>query len=434
MPALFAVLAVLPACRAKPVRQPPPYGQGGRGGATTPIDGDGTGGAPAAPDTAPPAEVGPGPATQLPLGQACTTASACASGFCSDGVCCNTACGAQCTACALPGLVGTCVNVPAGEDPRAVCPSEPPGSCGRAGGCDGMGRCLTYQLGTECKPLGCANGVETAAGHCDAAGVCRPGEARPCSSNQCSNGRCLQGCSGAASCPAGFECINAGCVGVGPALHWRFDDETGTTALDASGHGYDGAYVGEGGKKPEPSTSVPPTTFPNPRSRSFAATGRPAVQFAGVPAALKPANDLTVALWYRASTAAMGGTDIINLGNDYFVRLKPTDIELAKRVSNVSGMIYAVARATLPSHLDGKWHHVAGVTTATGMSLYHDGQLRGTNMRGEAIMYSGNALWAGRDGGGAMGRDFAGELDDVRIYTRALGAEEIATLAAGGGF
>jgi hypothetical protein len=429
----LALSLALGACRVDPVDPPPVLPATGGAPAGTGGVSTGTGGAPLGSGGSPaPLDAGsePEPTVKQPLGQPCDGNPACASGFCSDGVCCNTACDKTCSSCALPGLVGTCVNAPAGEDPRTDCPVEPPSTCGRAGGCDGMGRCLMYVLGTECAPLTCRDGIETAAGHCAGVGMCTAGEGRVCGSNMCSNGRCLQGCSAAAPCPVGLDCVNARCVGAGPALHWRFDEATGGIAADSSGNAFGGLYVGEG-KTPEPSTSLPPTTFSNPRSRLFPATGRPAVHLPGVSGVLKPANEITVSIWYRASSAGLGGSDIVSMGSDYFIRLKPTDIEFVKRVSNVSGMVYAVSRAMLLTHLDGKWHHVAGVATASGMRLYLDGVLRNSNARGEPIVYGGNDLWVGRDGGGAVGRDFAGELDDLRIYTRALATEDIAALAAG---
>jgi trimeric autotransporter adhesin len=216
------------------------------------------------------------------------------------------------------------------------------------------------------------------------------------------------------------------------SLHWRFDEDAGNVALDASGMGNAGTYVGEP-TAPTPSNLVPATMFANPRSRLFGATGRPSVRLANVPAALKPANEMTFTLFYRATTVAMGGTDLLNLGTDFLLRLKPADIEFAKRVSTVAGMVYGITRAApISNHVDGKWHHVAGVATAAGMRIYVDGTLRGSNARGEPAVYTSPDLWIGRNGDGTPGRDFAGNVDEVRIYTRALAAEEIAALAAGG--
>jgi hypothetical protein len=50
------------------------------------------------------------PSCSEPLGTACTMAAECASGFCVDGVCCNTACTGSCMTCGATGSVGTCVQ------------------------------------------------------------------------------------------------------------------------------------------------------------------------------------------------------------------------------------------------------------------------------------------------------------------------------------
>ena len=51
------------------------------------------------------------------LGQPCSCSSDCGSGFCVDGVCCNSACTGTCMSCSLPGSEGTCDVVPAGASP-----------------------------------------------------------------------------------------------------------------------------------------------------------------------------------------------------------------------------------------------------------------------------------------------------------------------------
>ena len=52
----------------------------------------------------------------------CTTSAQCTGGLsCVDNVCCNSACNGPCQACDLPGSVGTCSNVPNGQDPDNEC-------------------------------------------------------------------------------------------------------------------------------------------------------------------------------------------------------------------------------------------------------------------------------------------------------------------------
>ncbi len=49
----------------------------------------------------------------IALGERCVTAAGCASGFCIDGVCCNTACAGLQEQCNLEGQAGTCTSVAA---------------------------------------------------------------------------------------------------------------------------------------------------------------------------------------------------------------------------------------------------------------------------------------------------------------------------------
>jgi hypothetical protein len=101
----------------------------------------------------------------------CITAAECETGFCADGLCCDTACTGQCEACDVAGQLGTCTGVkgvPRGA--RSECsPSWTP-AC-RALSCD------PTRSRTECvkpvfpPPCDCARDDECATGHC-ADGVC----------------------------------------------------------------------------------------------------------------------------------------------------------------------------------------------------------------------------------------------------------------------
>jgi hypothetical protein len=52
----------------------------------------------------------------------CSTDAECASGFCSQGVCCTARCDSPCSSCALPGTMGTCTPVPRSPDAGACAP------------------------------------------------------------------------------------------------------------------------------------------------------------------------------------------------------------------------------------------------------------------------------------------------------------------------
>jgi len=54
-------------------------------------------------------------------GSVCATSSACQSGYCSDSRCCDSACDGTCESCNLPGNVGSCLYIAAGQDPDSEC-------------------------------------------------------------------------------------------------------------------------------------------------------------------------------------------------------------------------------------------------------------------------------------------------------------------------
>ena len=75
-----------------------------------------------------------------PLGCLCTSAANCQSGFCVDGVCCDSSCGGFCASCAAAftgGSNGTCACVLVNMDPDDDCPSMGSGpDCDGACGCE----------------------------------------------------------------------------------------------------------------------------------------------------------------------------------------------------------------------------------------------------------------------------------------------------------
>ena len=156
-------------------------------------------------------------------GQDCTDGSACASGHCVDGVCCESACTGRCTFCATPESRGRCVQVGAGaRDPRAVrgetdptriCVDQDASSCGTNGRCDGQGGCQRYPDNTVCGQPRCngSSNSETEAGRCDD-GVCRDGAEQVCAPFRgCSGNRCRDTCSNDSQCTNGNVCLDGDC-------------------------------------------------------------------------------------------------------------------------------------------------------------------------------------------------------------------------------
>jgi hypothetical protein len=106
----------------------------------------------------------------------CASDGECASGYCTEGVCCDERCSGVCRSCLASlqgkgGKDGACSPIAVGTDPKNGCDMDPAGTCGRDGTCDGDGACARDPDRTPCGEDGLCM-----------AGVCAVPDA-PCRSN-----------------------------------------------------------------------------------------------------------------------------------------------------------------------------------------------------------------------------------------------------------
>ncbi|HEY4393241.1 MAG TPA: hypothetical protein VGP64_04230, partial [Polyangia bacterium] len=145
-------------------------------------------------------------------GAPCKTGDDCYSTFCTDGVCCNSACQGPCVSCNLASSAGTCSPVDHGAvDPRGACDDKGTASCGQNGRCDGVGGCALYALGTVCLAPACASNKLNTAATCDGLGSCRAPALQDCSPFRCVTGACTGTCQSDADCDVGISCVNGSC-------------------------------------------------------------------------------------------------------------------------------------------------------------------------------------------------------------------------------
>ncbi len=178
-------------------------------------------------------------------GEQCSAANQCASGFCADGVCCNTACDEGCDRC----TTGTCTIVAAGvagdrpsctpylcNGTSAACPQTctSPANCVGAvacinaicGGRLGNGQSCAGRDAGDCGSGFCANGFccdTECAGACDRCdvasgrGTCQltPGASDAgCGTLRCgaSSATCPTTCTTSADCISGYFCSGTTCM------------------------------------------------------------------------------------------------------------------------------------------------------------------------------------------------------------------------------
>ncbi|MCC6217547.1 MAG: hypothetical protein IT376_22000 [Polyangiaceae bacterium] len=146
---------------------------------------------------------------QQDLGAACTSAGECKSGFCVEGVCCNTLCDGKCQACTAAnqesGTDGLCGNARVGVDPHNDCTAESVTTCGLDGTCDGNGACSSYAAGTACGATACDGNTQTGYA-CDGLGTCDSDSTVPCGVYACAGGACKSSCAADGDCAAAAWC------------------------------------------------------------------------------------------------------------------------------------------------------------------------------------------------------------------------------------
>ena len=198
------------------------------------------------------------------------------------------------------------------------------------------------------------------------------------------------------------------------AGHWRLDEGAGNTALDSSANGNDGTWSG----------GLTPVAGFLGNGLDF--DGQSGVVEVPASPSLDSLTTVTMTAWIRHTTSG-GWRSIVDKrdnSNDGF------DLY----INNQSRLFIRINDTTLSGSLtvaDGNWHHVAGVYDGSTMRLYVDGVADGTRNIGAVSLSTTAPLLLGENY--ARGNSFyAGTLDDVRVYSRALTAVEIDDLVQEG--
>ncbi len=230
---------------------------------------------------------------------------------------------------------------------------------------------------------------------------------------------------------------------VGPVLWYRFDDGSGTGALDSSmaaGAPHNGMLVSAGTGTGTFSTTHQVGIGALSLSGSSSTNGA----YVDLPSsinAMGATTAITIACWVNVTTdRAWGRVFDFNNSNTtgymflttYQSQRTPNSVRFAISTTNNAAEEQIGSTGRLST---GAWHHLAVVldagATYTG-TLYIDGAVAGTNaamtLRPSSL---GNTInnWIGRS---AYTADpyFAGLIDDFRVYGRALSPSEITTLYA----
>lgn len=232
-------------------------------------------------------------------------------------------------------------------------------------------------------------------------------------------------------------------LGDGPSFFWPLNETSGTTANDASPHGFNGIY--------EPGTTQgAPGPFTGQSSTAF--DGQEGIVTSANSVASPGPQTFSVGAWFNTTTN--DGGKIIGFGNDQTGGSSANNdanpgsgnydrhIYMMNDGQLVFG-VYSGGVETIETpdvYNNGQWHYVLATLGPSGMALYVDGQLIGTNSTTSAQAYTG--YWrVGGDNLNAWNLDpwgsnsqgtkqphsyyFNGDIADVAVYPTALSAAQV---------
>jgi len=216
---------------------------------------------------------------------------------------------------------------------------------------------------------------------------------------------------------------------VGPLGHWKGDDgDAPKTAADSSGNGFNGTYSNGAGR----STTVAALKVENTGSINLdGAAGMVTVPDSP---SLRIVGDFTISFWKRKTANAKDWTRMVGKGNgaqrNYGVWEAPEgDGRILFQMYGPGGgsVIDLWSNAATPLNT---WTNILCTVSVNSVAMYVNGQLAGNGVRTGEPGISADPLTFGHAGYHGF---WPGQLDDIRIYNRALSMSEVAYLAAGNG-
>ena len=210
---------------------------------------------------------------------------------------------------------------------------------------------------------------------------------------------------------------------LGITAGYAFDEVSGTSAADASGHGIVGTLTNG------------PTFTAGKYGNAVTLDGTNDFVNLGNPTALQLTGSMTISAWINSSSFPVDDAAIVSkrTGSEFGFQLdttvdKGTRTIGFKLTNSSGGEMFRYGATTLQPNT---WYHVAGVYDAAAQTLnvYLNGQLDNGVLQGTVTASQQNSTANVNIGGrpGTTAFDFAGRIDDVRIADHALTQDQIQT-------
>ena len=139
---------------------------------------------------------------------------------------------------------------------------------------------------------------------------------------------------------------------------------------------------------------------------------------------LNPTDAITVELWAKVDGVAMGESlyaPMIRRNNTYLLRADKGTIGVNFNFFIYYGTGWEPGAYSISQFAFGVWYHVVGTYDRQHVKIYVNGKLKGSSNRTDAMPSTENNVVVGF----WSSNYFQGLIDEVRIYNRALSAEEV---------
>ncbi|HUZ55982.1 MAG TPA: LamG domain-containing protein, partial [Streptosporangiaceae bacterium] len=221
-----------------------------------------------------------------------------------------------------------------------------------------------------------------------------------------------------------------------PSFYWRLGESSGTTAADRSGHGRSGIY--------EPGTTLGASGAITGGTNTAVSLDGKSDGYITSAKIMNNPQTFSMELWFKTTTDH--GGRLIGFGNARTGTSSEYDrqIYMMNDGQLVFGVYHNGIQVIETTHVynDGQWHYAVATLGSSGMRLYIDGSLAGTNTTSSAEAYNGywrvggdnlKGRWSLTpvlyDSQGATSPNsyyFAGTVDEVAVYAQALSAARVA--------
>ena len=216
------------------------------------------------------------------------------------------------------------------------------------------------------------------------------------------------------------DAYGAAVFNASPDLYWRLGENSGTTVRDSGPSGNSGQYSGG-------------VTLGTPGT--IAGTADTAASFSGVDGLAASGSTFTnpqvysLELWFNSKSTT--GGKLIGFGNtatgtssnyDRHIYLQDDGKIVFGTYTNGTNTITSTS-----SYNDSAWHYVVATQSDTGLKLYVDGGLVGTNPATQAQSYTGYWRVGGDTTWGSSSAYINSIIDEVAVYGSALSAADVSS-------